>query len=116
MTHQYPNGDNFPVVAAEIFYDFFDDYCRISTGIEKQDIAKITLYPNPSSNIIQCNGSEENDQIFTITVSDLNANIIFQTQEKISKLVLEKEKIGTGLFFVELVSANRYISKKIIFK
>ncbi|MBK7225482.1 MAG: T9SS type A sorting domain-containing protein [Saprospiraceae bacterium] len=88
----------------------------MSTGIEKQDIAKITLYPNPSSNIIQCNGSEENDQIFTITVSDLNANIIFQTQEKISKLVLEKEKIGTGLFFVELVSANRYISKKIIFK
>ncbi|MGB3197281.1 MAG: T9SS type A sorting domain-containing protein [Saprospiraceae bacterium] len=116
MTHQYPNGDNFPVVAAEIFYDFFDDYCRISTSIEKQDRTEITLYPNPSSNIIQCNGSEENDQIFTITVSDLNANIIFQTQEKISKLVLEKAKIGTGLFFVEFVSANKYISKKIIFK
>lgn len=72
MTHQYPNGINYPVKAQDLHWEFFKSVSGASRNEDVQDFKPMQLWPNPASDVMFMN-SEEN--VAYIEIYDLNGLI-----------------------------------------
>ena len=121
MTHMYPNGDNYPLSSANIFWEFFNQYSLNFTSNDKQvftDERLIKAYPNPSYDEIQLDFSSLNDgKNSDISVFNPVGQQVFYAKNKGENIVtLKKGDIGKGLFFVKIAIDNQIVVKKILFQ
>ena len=58
MDHQYPNGNNHPAVAANVFWQFFKQF-SLPSGVadERSSEGGITIYPNPARTYVTVTGA-----------------------------------------------------------
>jgi hypothetical protein len=88
-------------------------YVASTVGIEKTELTKITIYPNPTNGkMIIENISSPNVQIF---VRDLLGNTLINKQESNQvKTEIDLTEHQNGIYFVEIISeTNREIIKVI---
>ncbi|MBC8266542.1 MAG: T9SS type A sorting domain-containing protein [Flavobacteriales bacterium] len=88
-------------------YDLFIDG---SSSIVNREIEEIIIYPNPTSNI----SILEFEGIRNIKVLDNLGRIIFSKKDVNSTLKLSKDKLGTGLFIIEILNETKIIKQKLI--
>ena len=70
-----------------------------------------TLYPNPAQKYLQINSDSDNP-IDQITISDLSGKIILvQTQ---NTNTLNIEPLSNGMYFLEILSGDKKVTKKFI--
>lgn len=116
LTHEYPNGVNYPLVGADIFWNFFNK----TLILENSDISTnyiLKCYPNPSQNEIYLEfGSSVEGESVDIQVVDVFGKLVF-SQKNINHhlFILKKESIGIGVFGVKCTIGNKVFSNKIIF-
>lgn len=81
-----------------------------SSGIQSLNKEIITIYPNPTSNIaiLEMAGGKD------IKVYDSLGRLIFTQNNIPFNLELSKEKLGSGIFIIEISDGNRIWNKKLI--
>jgi para-nitrobenzyl esterase len=83
------------------------------------DASKISIYPNPSFDIVSVDLTKNTEGGQTdISVLDLTGRVVFQQKNVQNNIVvLRKNQIGEGLFFVKIESKNADLPlvKKIVF-
>ena len=81
-----------------------------SSGIQGLNKEKITIYPNPTSDIaiLEFDGKKN------VKVSDNLGRIIVTQKNVNSKFKLSKEQLGTGLFIIEITGGNKIWKEKLI--
>jgi polyhydroxybutyrate depolymerase len=76
MTHEYPNGSNYPVTAANAFWQFFIRYTTpLTVDVAGSSNEQVTLYPNPASSFLVVKGDGE----FTLTLRTVLGEEVFTT-------------------------------------
>ena len=81
-----------------------------SSGINNLNNEQITIYPNPTADIaILETGGKKN-----IKVYDNLGRMIFTQNNVTSTLELSKEKLGTGIFIIEIADGNKIWKEKLI--
>jgi dienelactone hydrolase len=83
------------------------------------DASKVSIYPNPSFDVITVDLSKNTEGgQYEVSVLDIAGRIVFREKNiQNNVVVLDKNKIGQGLFFVKIESknANLPLVKKIVF-
>ncbi len=89
------------------------EYCLGIDEIANKDLIKV--YPNPFSGsaTVKLNRQSANSkrqlQIYDITGRQVRTYILFKSQ---TTLILQANEIGTGMFFIHLISAGNIVSLK----
>lgn len=117
MIHIYPNGTNFPLSAPKLFWEFFKQATVVATEDELQKQGWLSAFPNPSSDQIQFVIHDLNAlSPYRLYVTNVYGQIVFEENHKMDPaFILEKDKIGSGLFILHIHKGSHAISKKILF-
>ena len=121
MEHIYPNGNNYPIESANIFWDFFNQYTLNTVSPTKEVVLNgdlVNAFPNPSNTSITLDLSSFN-QAKNKDISVFNAvgQQVFNIKNTASEtVVLQKEDVVKGMFFVKIKIDNQLVMKKIIFQ
>jgi len=110
MTHEYPNGLNYPISAAKIFWEFFKR--SVATGTEEIGTIKdqINIYPNPSGgrlNIEMVNTKIERLDIYNSQGSKLKLDDQIKTSSRI-----DLTQYPEGIYFIQVKTSNGNFTKK----
>lgn len=116
MFHVYPNGMNFRLEAAKLFWEFFKSSVVVKNLDHSKLIPTASVFPNPSSDIVQ------------ISIPEYHGNYLWKLQDasgklrssgihnNVSELLIKKSEAGIGLFILTLQTDHQVYSNKIIFK
>ncbi len=109
MYHVYPDGSAGLIVAANIFWPFFNQY-QLPVNVEKLQPTKehLLLYPNPASRFVTVAG--EGEMTFTIR-SILGQNVFTARAMKGERIALPALPHGT---YIAAVISGKSISQKVI--
>lgn len=109
MFHVYPDGSNVPFVAANFFWDFFNQYL-LPVKVEKLPSApdELTIYPNPAKNFLVIDGSGE----ITLSLFNTLGQKVFSAQT-LKGMQIQLPKLTTGLYFAQVLS-GKILSHKMI--
>lgn len=117
MTHQFPNGTNFPIDGPKLFWQFFNNPPDIITGIKSEYDAKamVKCFPNPAS--------ENMTILFPDIIHDKQVNI-YNSMGRLIKTMntsdtqinLTKAETGSGIFFIRLETEKFHFVEKIVFE
>ena len=78
----------------------------------------ISLYPNPTSEIVTISNSNENDKIVTVVIYEVSGKKIYTLNKNtLNTIQIDVSNFARGLYLVELTSDNNTkITKKLILK
>ncbi len=96
----------------QIDYNGDYSYSKIKSVSFKGDNDKITIYPNPTTNIATINLS--NNQFNEINITDVNGKIVYQSSVNNSLIQIDLSNFPIGVYFVQLINEEGVKSLKII--
>ena len=121
LIHQYPNGDNFPLVAADLHWEFFKQ--SVSTDVKDIPLPEsaVSLYPNPSHDAITVEMLEnktntEGGVVQFSIFNTLGQQVFLRQQAPNTSFVVYKKDIGEGLFIVKIKQGNAIATKRLVFE
>ncbi|MBK8644384.1 MAG: T9SS type A sorting domain-containing protein [Saprospiraceae bacterium] len=115
MTHQYPNGDNYPLSAPRLFWEFFKRSVAVSTKQVVTSSNEILALPNPSNDLIEISIPEHHGN-YHWNLYDTQGNLRLKgNQAKGESVQIKKSELGTGLYLFRIDLGNSALSRKIIF-
>ena len=102
MFHVYPNGNNVPFVAANIFWEFFKAAVTpASAPSDRRDTGTVSIYPNPATDYVQIGGRGE----VTLLLRTILGDEVFRaTAEAGTRIALPA--LPRGLYFASLDGAQ----------
>ncbi len=118
QTHQFPNGTNYPVDAPRVFWEFFKQSVTVATENKIHTKEQIEIYPNPSTDKIYLSIQNTHAAVpYQMTVMNAYGQVVFK-QDKIveHEYVLDKSRLGSGLFLIQIQKDNKTINRKILFE
>jgi hypothetical protein len=121
MFHVYPNGENYPLVAAELFWEFFKQSVTTDVAEIKLPDNLLKAYPNPAGENMTLDIPEKwsstEGGTFDLTVYNLLGENVFNLKNQQAKqVILNKKDIGHGMFVMKLRQGQEVILKKIVFE
>ncbi|MBK7697092.1 MAG: T9SS type A sorting domain-containing protein [Saprospiraceae bacterium] len=115
MTHEYPNGANYPLSAPKIFWEFFKRSVAVHTENPATPSNEILAIPNPSNDFIEFSIPTYN-QSYQWNLYDAYGRLRMKgNQTPDESFKCRKSDLGTGLYIFQADLGNRLLSKKIIF-
>ncbi|MBL0235377.1 MAG: T9SS type A sorting domain-containing protein [Saprospiraceae bacterium] len=110
MTHEYPNGLNYPISAAKIFWEFFKRSVATVTEEFETINDQINIYPNPSGgrlNIEMVNTKIERLDIYNSQGSKLKLDDQIKTSYRI-----DLTQYPEGIYFIQVKTSYGNFTKK----
>lgn len=115
MTHEYPNGGNYPISAPKVFWEFFKRSVTVATEHQHQGSIGIYSYPNPSNNLVTISIPEYHGN-YHWSLYDTQGNLQLNGNQANGEAVqFKKSELGTGLFLFRADLGTGVLSQKIIF-
>ena len=81
------------------------------TGIQDDEFAQYSLYPNPANDIITIEGKDVN--IDKIEILNVLGQLTFSSEFKDSKVQINTSGIDQGMYFVKIQSNKKEVIKKL---
>ena len=89
--------------------------CNLCTvGFEQVSSTEFSVYPNPSSDILNVNLSASTGDLVTVQILDATGRLLVSQQASTSTIQLETQSLSSGVYFVQ-VSTNTSRSTKPVF-
>jgi polyhydroxybutyrate depolymerase len=109
MTHEYPNGTNYPVTAANVFWQFFSRFTgllSIDATVSSSD--QVTLYPNPASSSLVVMGDGE----FTLTLRTVLGEEVFTTTGAAGQRIA-LPTLASGMYIADISTGRKHTATTI---
>lgn len=93
----------------------FDNFSVTTVlGINEQVAAKLSVYPNPSKNVVNVSNSD-NILINAVTVTDINGRTVKSAKyDNVSNLEINIGDLASGMYMMAIASDNGIAIKKIV--
>jgi poly(3-hydroxybutyrate) depolymerase len=116
LPHQYPNGNNHPVDAPLLFWNFFNNPPQVivSTDQNAKPEWVVTSFPNPSTFAMHIASGLQGQTVRMEMFNQLGMLMTTQVSTT-GEFVINKESTGPGIFFLHLESNGQTAVKKIVF-
>jgi hypothetical protein len=117
MGHQYPNGNNYPLEAAKLFWEFFKQSSIVETEEPTGKTLSVSAYPNPANERIYFQMDDGDLNLpYNLTVLNGCGQTIYQAKAKTeSNFILDRKMLGSGLFIVKIQNVRLQSNLKIVF-
>lgn len=110
MTHEYPNGANYPLSAPKIFWEFFKQSVATGTNEFGNRDAKINIYPNPSDGIFNIEAA--NVKVERLTIYNSQGIKVEKLDPLASFEKIDLSSYPNGIYFIQFKNANGYYTRK----
>lgn len=108
LEHNFPNGINYPVVAADVFWTFFQQYTLpLSVKKSGEEIQPIYLRPNPTTDYIIV------DEDATVTLFTSTGAEVFTTRA-IQDERIALPKLASGVYIAKIETKSGVKSAKVV--
>lgn len=108
MTHGFPNGVNYPLVAADLFWPFFQQYTLpLSVTKSGEEIQPIYLRPNPATDYIIV------DEDATVTLFSSTGAEVFTTKA-VQDERIALPKLASGVYIAKIETKSGVKSAKVV--
>lgn len=115
MFHVYPNGMNFRLEAAKLFWEFFKRSVVVKTNSNTKDNSEILAYPNPSTDKINISIPKINN-VYNWQLFDAYGNTIqYGIQSSKETLSIDKLNYESGFYLFKAWSGNQSFTHKLFF-
>jgi hypothetical protein len=91
-----------------------------SVGIqENEDVASVSIYPNPTSDNVNINFVSKEDQDVTINVISVDGSLVFAKKlntkvGQASRTSVDVSNLSSGIYMVQLMGANSSLTQRIV--
>ena len=84
-------------------------------GIEENVLNAVSIYPNPTENILNVDLSKVSEEVQNVSILDVTGKVIQTISVNDSKLVnFDLTAIASGLYYVRISSANNSVVKQVV--
>ncbi len=116
MFHVYPNGMNFRLEAAKLFWEFFKNSVTVNIEHPRNISNEILAIPNPSYDKIELS-IPANDKSYQWSLFDAYGRLRMNgNQISGERVQCKKSDLGTGMYIFQVRLGDKVISQKIIFQ
>lgn len=116
MFHVYPNGMNFRLEAAKLFWEFFKNSVTVNIEHPRNISNEILAIPNPSYDKIELS-IPANDKSYQWSLFDAFGRLRMKgNQISGERVQCRKSDLGTGMYIFQVRLGDKVISQKIIFQ
>ena len=105
---------------ADMMSEFFTPRVYVSLvgpisdiGITEELVEKVNIYPNPANNFITINAN--NNTISSVKLYSVEGKLLRNYTTNSTSVIIEKNELTNGLYFVELEINKQTIKKSVIF-
>ena len=110
LEHSFPNGINYPIAVAPLFWNFFKSYSKTTTPVSSNITSpQIDIFPNPASESINIKTTFPIQQIEFI---DKHGKLLLQTKNPKMHFVLPDSP--AGILFLKLYGENQIFVRKVM--
>jgi polyhydroxybutyrate depolymerase len=110
MFHVYPNGSNVPIMAADIFWDFFSNYSiPLSAGLSPSSPALVSIYPNPAREFLVIEGTGET----MLVVRNILGREVFRSRG-MKGAAIRLPQLTKGMYTAEIGSGRQQAMKLLV--
>lgn len=103
LAHQYPNGRNYPLTAAEYLWEFFKRHTLPLTSASSPPApATIRIYPNPASTYLVVEGHGE----MNIVLRNMLGQVVYSTPAMMGSRI-SLPRLTPGIYTSEIVERDR---------
>ena len=113
-------SDEKGMAMADMMSEFFTPRVYVSLvgpisniGITEELVEKVNIYPNPANNFITINAN--NNTISSVKLYSVEGKLLRNYTTNQTSVIIEKNELTNGLYFVELEVNNQTIKKSVIF-
>ena len=89
-------------------------YILDNIGIEEDLVNQISLFPNPASNFIEINST--NQKIESVKLYSITGKLMQEYSVNALQFKLERNELAKGVYFIKAVINSQEITKKVLFK
>ncbi|MBL0175331.1 MAG: T9SS type A sorting domain-containing protein [Ignavibacteria bacterium] len=112
MFHVYPNGNNIPFVAADVFWEFFSRFTLpVKAEPAPPAASTITVYPNPAGDHLVIDGTGD----ATLTLRNILGQEVFRAHGQ-KGVPFMLPKLTTGIYAAEILSGSRNVVKTVVIR
>lgn len=117
QSHEFPNGNNHPVNAPKLFWEFFNNPPSIITSqieIEEQKLQAITVYPNPISDQLYIASNIEQPSLWSVKILNIHGQIMAVNNGfGILDTTMETAAWLPGIYCLHLTLGKSHVFKKV---
>ena len=81
-------------------------------GITENDIASVSVYPNPFKEFTTVEFNNSDNDIYRISLMDASGRIVMNASTQSNKFIIKKENLNEGIYFLEI--DGKYKSRQIV--
>lgn len=97
------------ILGTDISYDTCTVFVE-GLGLEENELVSFEVYPNPSNGTIIIEASKLNNVPFTITITDLIGNVVYQNNHHFAKTLLSFDlDLTNGSYLLNISSVNNHL-------
>lgn len=88
----------------------------VSVGLNVEELTNAKVYPNPSSDVININLSNKNNNSVDVEIVNNLGQVVYSTSMNASTQSIDVSSLNTGIYFVRLTSEGNTATQKIMIK
>lgn len=90
------------------------NFCVGSAGIDESDLFGLSIYPNPSNGEINVSFNNEQNNDFTVYVTDLAGRVIYTSTVNSNMLSINLGSTANGTYMLHLANDYSQVTKKVV--
>jgi len=118
QTHQYPNGNNYPMDGPKLFWEFFNNppQTTMASGIkDEKSPTGVILSPNPVSDILRIFTNMGDDMPWSLKISDMQGRIVRQVSGiSGSEKELDVRDLSVGVYNVTISNTSVTVNRRLV--
>jgi len=87
---------------------------RLKTGTVNEKSLEVSIYPNPMEHWATIDIADNHNFPVVLKIMDTNGRILRETNYYDNHIIIEREDLKAGFYFIEIVSDAKYIGKMMV--
>ena len=97
---------------ARLEIEVFVDTC--ATGINSEIFSEISIYPNPTKDILNITLSE--NEVFTISLLTIEGKVVLKEEKLSNNFIIYSEQFSKGQYVLRIENEKGSFNQKVIFE
>jgi len=118
QTHQYPNGNNYPLDAPKLFWEFFNNPPVTTMSTDSKEVISasyVTLQPNPASQLLTIFTGNSFDEKWEYSIYTMQGQFVMSKENiQTPEYQLDIQDLPTGLYTVLVTNATGTVIQKLM--
>jgi polyhydroxybutyrate depolymerase len=110
LTHEYPNGTNYPLTAANLFWQFFQQF-SLPAEVKADEVSldNVVLWPNPAQRFVTIEAEDATHFVLRSLLGEPIVEVSAYPDKRI-----DLPNLSAGMYFAEITTSHGIVHRKLL--